>query len=201
MYTKLSNGISWALHPFLQPVYLVVVMLTLTAFSLYPLGMKFYLLWVVVLYTMIIPLLMLGVLRSLGRISDYRVDERKERVLPLLLGVACYVLCAITISKIPSADFLRRFMLAAACCEAMCLVVSFYWKISLHLTGMGAVVALLLVLNVVGVGQMLLPLMVAILLAGALASARLYLGCHNGLQVLAGFCGGFVIAALSVLFL
>ena len=39
------------------------------------------------------------------------------------------------------------------------------------------------------------------LCAGALASARLYLGCHNGQQVLAGFCGGFAVATLAVLFL
>ena len=48
---------------------------------------------------------------------------------------------------------------------------------------------------------MMVPLMIAILCAGALASARLYLGCHNGQQVLAGFCGGFAVAALAVLFL
>ena len=92
-------------------------------------------------------------------------------------------------------------MIAAACCEVMCLVVSLYWKISLHLTAMGAVVALLVVMNIAGVGDMMVPLMIAILCAGALASARLYLGCHNGQQVLAGFCGGFAVAALAVLFL
>lgn len=56
-------------------------------------------------------------------------------------------------------------------------------------------------MNVAGVGNMMVPLMVAILCAGALASARLYLGCHNGQQVLAGFCGGFAVATLAVLFL
>ena len=165
-YTKLSNGISWVLHPFLLPVYLMAVLLTMTTFSHYPPNVKFYLLWVVALYAIIIPLLTLGVLRSLGRISDYRIDDRKERFLPLLVGAVCYVLCAITIAKIPSAIFLRKFMIAAACCEVLCLVVSFYWKISLHLTGMGAAVALLVVMNVVGVGNMLVPLMVAILCAG-----------------------------------
>lgn len=201
MYQKLSNGLSWVLHPFVLPLYVMVVMLTLTIFAGYPNNVKFYLLWVVALYTVIIPVLGLAVLRSLGRISDYKVDNRRERMLPLLVGVICYVLCAITIAKIPSVDFLRKFMIAAACCEAMCLVVSFYWKISLHLTAMGAVVALLVVMNVVGVGNMLVPLMIAILCAGALASARLYLGCHNGTQVLAGFCGGFAVATLAVLFL
>ena len=200
-YKKLSVGISWALHPFLLPIYLMAVLLTMTTFAHYPANVKIYLLWVVALYAIIIPGLALGVLRSLGRISDYRIDNRRERWLPLLIGAICYVLCAITIAKIPSAIFLRKFMLAAACCELMCLVVSFYWKISLHLTGMGAIVALLVVMNVVGVGDMLVPLMVTILFAGALASARLYLGCHNGRQVLAGFCGGFAVAVLAVLFL
>ena len=183
MYKKLSNGISWVLHPFLLPLYLIVVLLTLTVFAHYPANVKFYLLWVVVLYAMIIPLLALGVLRSLGRISDFKVDNRRERLLPLLVGAVCYVLCAITIAKIPSAIFLRKFMIAAACCEVLCFVVSFYWKISLHLTAMGAAVALLVVMNVAGVGNMMVPLMVAILCAGALASARLYLGCHNGQQL------------------
>ena len=129
MYKKLSNGISWVLHPFLLPLYLIVVLLTLTVFAHYPANVKFYLLWVVVLYAMIIPLLALGVLRSLGRISDFKVDNRRERLLPLLVGAVCYVLCAITIAKIPSAIFLRKFMIAAACCEVLCFVVSFYWKI------------------------------------------------------------------------
>ena len=200
-YKKLSTGISWGLHPFLLPIYMMAMLLTMTTFAHYPSNVKFYLLWVVVLYAVIIPVLALGVLRSLGRISDYRVDDRRERMLPLLVGALCYILCAITIAKIPSAMFLRKFMVAAACCEILCLVVSLRWKISLHLTGMGAVVALLVVMNVVGVGNMMVPLMAAILCAGALASARLYLGCHNGWQVLAGFCGGFAVSVLAVLFL
>ncbi len=200
-YRKIANILSWVLHPFLQPIYLMAVLLTMTTFALYSMQVKFYLMWVVALYAIIIPFLMLGVLRSLGRISDFKVDNRHERWLPLLIGTICYVLCAVTFAKIPSAIFLRKFMVAAACCEAMCLVVSLRWKISLHLTGMGAVVAMLVVMNIIGVGNMLVPLMVAILCAGALASARLYLGCHNGAQVLAGFCGGFAVTVLAVLFL
>ena len=98
-YKKIATGISWVLHPFLLPVYLMAVLLTMTAFSHYPPNVKFYLLWVVALYAIVIPLLSLGVLRSLGRISDYRIDDRRERFLPLLVGAVCYVLCAITIAR------------------------------------------------------------------------------------------------------
>ena len=201
IYKKISTGISWVLHPFLLPIYMMALLLTMTTFANYSPNVKFYLLWVVALYAVIIPVLSLGVLRSLGRISDYRVDDRRERMLPLLIGALCYILCAVTVAKIPSAVFLRKFMPAAAGCELLCLGVSFYSKISHHLTGMGAVVALLVVMNVVGVGNMMVPLVAAVLCAGALASARLYLGCHNGRQVLAGFCGGFAVSVLAVLFL
>lgn len=200
-FRKIANTLSWVLHPFLLPVYLMALLLTMTTFALYSANVKLYFMWVVALYAIIIPFLTLGILRSLGRISDFRVDDRRERLLPLLIGTVCYVLCALTFAKIPSAIFLRKFMVAAACCEAMCFVVSLRWKISLHLTGMGAIVALLVVMNVVGVGNMLIPLSVAILCAGALASARLYLGCHNPRQVAAGFFGGFVVSLLAVLFL
>ncbi|MDE5622541.1 MAG: hypothetical protein K2I59_06100 [Alistipes sp.] len=198
---KLSAGLSWVLHPLLLPLYMMALLLTMTAFAYYPAGVKLYLAWVVALYTTVIPVLALGVLRSLGRISDLRIDDRRERILPLLLGAVCYVLCAVTIARVPSAIFVRKFMIAAACCEAMCLLVSLRWKISLHLTGMGAFVALLVVMNVVGAGRMFVPLTVALLGAGALASARLYLGCHNGAQVAAGFFGGFAVAILALLFL
>ena len=45
-YKKIATGISWVLHPFLLPVYLMAVLLTMTAFSHYPPNVKFYLLWV-----------------------------------------------------------------------------------------------------------------------------------------------------------
>lgn len=200
-YIKLSNGISWVLHPFALPIYTILLLLFCTTFALYPANFKIYILWVVVLYALIIPVLGVLVLRSLGKISDYKINVRNERFWPLLIGAVCYILCAITISKIPSAIFLRKFMIAAASCEIMCLVVSMYWKISLHMTAVGAIIALLVVMNVAGVGALMIPLMVAIICAGALASARLYLGCHNGTQVIAGFCGGFIVATLAVLFI
>lgn len=200
-YSQISRALSWLLHPFILPVYMVVLILTCTSFSLYPLQMKFYLVWVVALYTLLLPALSIALLRRMGRISSLRLDDRRERILPLMVGALCYMLCALTISKIPTAIFLRKFMVAAACCEMMALVVSCRWKISLHLTGMGAVVAMFVMLNIIGVGTMYVPMIAAIILAGALASARLHLGSHNGAQVLAGFLGGFVVASAAILFL
>ena len=65
-YKKIATGISWVLHPFLLPVYLMAVLLTMTAFSHYPPNVKFYLLWVVALYAIIIPLLIPLALRGVA---------------------------------------------------------------------------------------------------------------------------------------
>ena len=40
-YRKIANLLSWVLHPFLQPIYLMAVLLTMTTFAHYTTGMKF----------------------------------------------------------------------------------------------------------------------------------------------------------------
>ena len=66
---------------------------------------------------------------------------------------------------------------------------------------MGAAGALRVIMSVADPGRSLVPFAVTVFCAGALASARLYLGCHNAAQIFAGFCGGFCVAALALLFL
>ena len=133
MYLRLSKAVSVVLHPFLVPLYMVsLLLLAGTVYSLYPLKVKIYLIWVTLLFTTIIPVLVIALLKSYRKIGDADLSDRKERFIPLLAMIACYTLCAVAIARIPSAQMLSRFMFAGACCVAVCLFVSFYWKISLH---------------------------------------------------------------------
>lgn len=201
MYLRLARILSLALHPFLLPLYLMAILLfARTAYAAYPAGIKFYLLWVVVLFTLILPALAVAVLRSLGKLHDYRLATRRERIVPLAVGTLCCLLCALTIAKIPSALLLQRMMLAGAACEGLCLAVTLRWKISLHLTAMGAAVALFAILCIAGFGHLFWVLVAAVIASGLLASARLCLGSHNPRQILAGFAGGFAVTFLVMLF-
>lgn len=182
-----------ALHPLILPLYFLAMLFTQTAFSLFPNGAKWYLGGAVILYGVVIPMVAVALLRWKGLLKDLRLHNRKERILPLLVGAVSYLVCAIVVARVSQADFLRKFVLGAACCEILCLVVSFEWKISLHLTGMGAAVALLVALNILGLSQLFPMLIATILSAGLLASGRLYLGYHNIWQILAGFFGGFIL--------
>ena len=101
----------------------------------------------------------------------------------------------VAIARIPSAQMLSRFMFAGACCVAVCLFVSFYWKISLHMTALGAAVAFIVLINIASGGGLFAAFIAALLAAGALGSARLKLGYHTLSQVAVGFATGFIVAA------
>ena len=125
--TRLSRAVSVVLHPLVMPLYVILLLVAgPTQLSYFPASVKFYLLWVTVLYTAVIPLLSVGLLRSVGRISSLAIDDRRERILPLAIGIVCYLLCAATVARIPSAMIVRKFMLAGACCELFCLAVTFF---------------------------------------------------------------------------
>lgn len=177
MYLRLSKAVSVVLHPFLVPLYMVsLLLLAGTVYSLYPLKVKIYLIWVTLLFTTIIPVLVIALLKSYRKIGDADLSDRKERFIPLLAMIACYTLCAVAIARIPSAQMLSRFMFAGACCVAVCLFVSFYWKISLHMTALGAAVAFIVLINIASGGGLFAAFIAALLAAGALGSARLKRG-------------------------
>lgn len=200
--TRLSRALSWLLHPFLVPLYVLGFMLLTDGFlSRLPASIKSYLAWIVVLYAAIVPMLSIAFMRGLGLLKNFGLHSQRSRLLPLLVGAISYVLCAITLSDVAVATIIRKFVLAAACCEVLALVVTPFWKISLHLICMGGVTAVFTLLSVAGAGQHFWALVATILLSGALASARLHLGAHNPSQIAVGYFGGLVVAMLAIMYL
>lgn len=200
--TRLSRALSWLLHPFVVPLYVLGFMLLTDGFlSRLPASIKSYLAWIVVLYAAIVPMLSIAFMRGLGLLKNFGLHSQRSRLLPLLVGAISYVLCAITLSDVAVATIVRKFVLAAACCEVLALIVTPFWKISLHLICMGGVTAVFILLSVAGAGQHFWALVATILMSGALASARLHLGAHNPSQIAVGYFGGLVVAMLAMIYL
>lgn len=193
--------VSGLLHPLLLPLYMIAALLCgRTGYAaLYPLRIKCYLSWSVVLFTVLVPALSLALLRSYRKIGDLELSRRSDRIVPLALMTLCYTLCALAVVRVPGAHALSRFVFCGAGCAAFCLAVSCFWKISLHLTGMGTVSAILFWIGAAG-GDTVWPLALALTGAGALAAARLQLGYHTPAQVACGFAAGAAIASCIILF-
>ena len=201
MLKRLAKILSSLLHPTLVPIYLVALLLFAnTIYDMFPLRIKLYLLWVVALYAMVIPFIGRTLLRRADRWGGGRIKHLRSKAVPLLLGTCCYLLCAITLMKSPSLILFRKIAFAAAMSELFCRLTVPFWRARLHMTALGAATAALVTFNIIGIQSMFWVMMAAIMVTGILASARLYTGRNNGIQILAGFVGGFAVSAVTMLF-
>ena len=202
MLRRLAKITSTILHPSAIPVYLGALLLFAdTIYDVFPIKVKLYLLWVVTLYAMVIPYVGRALLRRADKWGRGRIRGLRSKAVPLLLGTCCYLLCAITLMKSPSLMIFRKIALAAAMSAVFCLLTLPVWRASLHMTAMGAATAALITLNIIGAQSLFWVMQASIIATGILASARLYAGRNNGIQILAGFVGGFVVSAIAMLFL
>ena len=197
--TRLSQAISLLLHPLTIPLWAGILMLFgNTLMATMPLSIKWFFLAVLALNTLVAPALCIGLLRAFRLIPDLRLSE--PRLIPILIVLLSYVSCLMMLSDVMMAFLIRRFLFAAMGCVVLTLIVTPFWKISLHMTSIGGLLALLTALNASGLGQFPYTLVLFILLAGLLGSARLWLGSHNLAQIAAGLAGGYTIALLLILF-
>ena len=194
--TRLSQAISLTI-----PLWAGILMLFgNTLMATMPLSIKWFFLAVLALNTLVAPALCIGLLRAFRLIPDLRLSEPRQRLIPILIVLLSYVSCLMMLSDVMMAFLIRRFLFAAMGCVVLTLIVTPFWKISLHMTSIGGLLALLTALNASGLGQFPYTLVLFILLAGLLGSARLWLGSHNLAQIAAGLAGGYTIALLLILF-
>ncbi len=202
MYKQAAKIISAIFHPLLIPVYIMTVLLFMnTIYSYYPMSVKLYLIWVMVLYAIVLPALTVMLVKRIQRIRGVRLPRHHFLSIIMLVGACCFLLCSLTLMKSPSLTIFRKVAVAAMLCELFCLGMTQFTRISLHLTAMGAGVAALVILNIIGENSLFWVMLISIISAGILASARLYMGRHRSLQLLTSFVGGFLICIVTMLYI
>ncbi len=200
---RLAKIFSIILYPYFVPIYAVIMLMVAgTVYHYYPLRFQLYLIWVVTLYAAILPMLTMALLKRLHRLRGRELPRRYHPAIMMVVGIVCYALYAFTMMKAPSLIMFRKIAVAGIMCNVYCLVMMLFTRrISTHLTAMGAVTALFAMLNIVGEQALFWVLLGTLLISGALASVRLYLGRHRSLQLLAAYVGGFIVSAIAMLYL
>lgn len=194
---------SYILHPYLVPIYAVLMMMvTGTVYHYYPFRMQLYLMWVVVLYSAILPILGTALVKRLYRLRGSELPRRYRPVAILVIGAICFALYAITMMKAPTLMLFRKMAVAGILCNIYCLIMlRFTRRISTHLTAMGGATAFFTMLNIAGEQPLFWVLLGTLLASGMLASARLYMGRHRSLQLLYAYVGGFIVTAFAMLYI
>lgn len=163
------------------------------------------------MYTFVIPLISVLIMLALNMISSVMMEDRMERIGPLLLVMVLYFwVCYNLMSRNMVPSIFAAFMIGVAVALALTFAVNVVDKISLHAVGMGGLVGMILVclavfgsrgMQVGGVTLSLgLVLIGTIVLAGLVGTARLALKAHDKQQVYMGYMVGFIPQILAYIF-
>ncbi len=154
--------------------------------------------------TVVLPAINIGLFKLTGVISSFAMAHRSERTRPfffilVLYGVFTYLLNS---KGLNLGDNLFKLILIIDALVLVSLVLTLFFKVSIHSLGVWGVVGILMPLNkVVDDGSLYLPTLLSIVLAGIIMSARLQLNAHSLREVWVGSVAGFSVGFFGMLIL
>lgn len=195
MIRKLALLLSVVFQPLLMPslVFGLLFFGVPQATSL-PEAFKVRIFYLIVTATLLIPMILMLGLRWSGYVKSLHFAEKGDRRIPFLLVTLFYVLTTYFLKEKTEFDpILWQGMGVITTAVALLTAVTYFWKMSAHLTGIGGVLAVTGILGFYFPSMTVAYFLVAFLvLGGVVASSRLYLDAHRPAEVYVGLLVGFV---------
>lgn len=189
-----SRILSWVLVPMLMPVYGLMAIFACSNLIFTPYDDKVVMVEMTALINVAVPFILILAMKALGLIEDVGLNNRKERIVPYIITIMCLGGTGFYLYLNGAPKWVSMFYVGGAATGIVNMLVNFKWKISAHAAGIAGVIAVLL-----RVWQSEMPtvycmplLIVSIILAGLLGSARIWLRRHTLGQVLCGYITGFL---------
>lgn len=189
-----TKFISILFHPLLMPLYAFWLMLNSGGYLSYAVPEKFrqYLYLVIFISTFLLPSLLTWLMVQKGWISSMEMDERSERHLPYLITLSCYIAAAYLLFKLPLPRMFTLTIMGAAIAILLAFLINLRWKISIHMIGIGGLMGLFYGFGKYFHMKTVMILVLIAIIAGVVASARLFRKSHTPGQVYGGFAVGFI---------
>lgn len=159
-------------------------------------GRVFYL---VALSTLVIPMVTVFALKFTRVLKSIHMAELKDRAIPFTVTSIYYVLTVYFLHEKQELDPILWKVLAVITSAIIILtLVTYFWKMSAHMTGMGGLIAAVIVLGFkFPTFRPLYPLLGSIMLTGLVGSVRLYLESHKPIEIYVGLIFGFTLCFLG----
>lgn len=193
MGERTNTIISYIFHPLLMPSMTFLILYWLMPELIKPLTIVT--LPFLFITTFIIPLLSISMMKLSGSIASFRLENREERLMPfsfvsIFYGLTTYLF----VFKIQVNDIIALLLLATTILVVVLTLITFWFKISIHAAGISGVVGFFLVFGIrFPESQAMYPLLVLLISAGLVMSARLELNAHSPKEILAGTLTGLTI--------
>lgn len=193
--TVLARFFSFMFHPLLIPTAGMILLFHLNAYIGFsvPASAKHFILIILFVNTAVAPVTFLFLLKRSGFISNLLLDERHERLLPMLVSALFFILTYFLLKQVSLPSMVYYYMMGATLLVLICLMITFCWKISLHMASMGGLTGFLIVSSLLLRTDAVWLIMLAVLISGFVGSSRILLRSHTPAQVYAGFMLGLMV--------
>jgi hypothetical protein len=147
---------------------------------------------IVIFNTLLMPLLITWLLRRRGYIKSLQMEERHERILPFICSAILMLITYYMLQRLALLHIFSLLLLGAASATIIAVLITFRWKISIHMIGIGGISGMLFALSNLMIIDLRIPLIISLLVAGIIGVARLSMQSHQQMQIYAGFFIGFL---------
>jgi membrane-associated phospholipid phosphatase len=180
----------------LNPIYLTppaILAISLEVSPSLPAGFKWWGLYTV--FSTVIPIADLTWRRKTGRISDWHISRREERIVPLCFGLGYAAMGTLAMYGLDAPVELLAAMVTGFATGLVALLITLGWKISLHTMG-NALLATLLILVFSQTWYSPLNLLLALTVITTGVSRR-YLKKHTTPQIILGAAVGVALGTAT----
>ena len=188
-----ARWLSMVLHPLFMPLLSLVLAFQLDfrlSFFIPP-TMRWITYGMVFVMTVLFPLTSTLMLIRGGMVSSLRMPERRERIGPFIMAILYFSLAYWLLKRNTHHEATYALFTGGLLALAATTVITFFWKVSVHMVGIGGLLGMLSALAWLHDSVPLWALSIAIVLCGALGRARLVDGGHTPGQVGAGMALGY----------
>ena len=206
----LAHIVSYITHPVLFPIVMAYVLYKLSPTDFVgatpkQLGMWFLSITITAVF---FPLFSILLMKPLGFINSYHMPTAKERTIPLMTIMIFYfwvshvfnsmgIATVLTPNPGPVPPLIYKVLLLGNFWGIIALfMINIFTKISMHTAAAGGMIGIIIVLMIISPANMTVPLLVSIIIAGIIGTARMILGAHQRGDIWLGYIIG-ILAQLS----
>jgi membrane-associated phospholipid phosphatase len=193
--------ISIIFTPFYLPLVGIAILFSFSYMNMLPLSYKLLVVTIVYLLTILAPTLLIRLYRQHRGWSLLQLGHRRRRLVAYVISILCYLACIWLMFYYHIYHFIVIIVVAALIIQAVSVIVSIWWKISMHTAAIGGVAGALMAFAELFRFNPVWWLCIVVFLSGILGTARIVLRQHTLGQVVAAFFIGAVCAFFTILYL
>ena len=193
MIDRIFKSISLLFHPLFIPVFGVAIYFWKTPRYILPKEIIMAKLISLVILTIILPILLYFLLKTLGKVKTINLESTNERLIPLALN--CVVTLIIIKRIITASEFIELyyFFLGILVSSLTCLILAIAkFKASIHMIAISGLFMFIIDLSIHFAINLNNNIAFTCIIMGAVASSRLHLKAHTPRELIMGFFVGLI---------